>query len=111
MGDFCSASSAVAMAALWEDVLRNEAAVEEAARVAVDAALLQGVLMRTEGEPNASDVSAGAESRDAFGAGRGVSQQSERSTGRSRLPSLGQRAALSSERPAARLKHSRPGGL
>ncbi|XP_074013793.1 glutathione synthetase [Numenius arquata] len=44
------------MAAPWEDVLRNEAAVQEAARVAVDAALLAGVLMRTEGQPNASDV-------------------------------------------------------
>lgn len=58
MGDFCSASSALAMAAPWEDVLRNEPAIQEAASVAVDAALLEGVLMRTEGEPNASDVSA-----------------------------------------------------
>lgn len=56
MGDFCSASSALAMAALWEDVLHNEPAIQEAASVAVDAALLEGVLMRTEGEPNASDV-------------------------------------------------------
>ncbi|XP_062460081.1 glutathione synthetase [Pezoporus occidentalis] len=44
------------MAAPWEDVLRDGAAIREAAAVAVDAALLQGVLMRTEGQPNASDV-------------------------------------------------------
>ncbi|XP_054029644.1 glutathione synthetase [Dryobates pubescens] len=44
------------MAAPWEDVLRDAPAIREAAAVAVDAALLQGVLMRTEGEPNASDV-------------------------------------------------------
>uniref|UniRef100_A0A8B9MEJ8 Glutathione synthetase n=1 Tax=Accipiter nisus TaxID=211598 RepID=A0A8B9MEJ8_9AVES len=44
------------MAAPWEDVLRDEAAIQEAASVAVDAALLEGVLMRTEREPNASDV-------------------------------------------------------
>ncbi|XP_068005873.1 glutathione synthetase [Melanerpes formicivorus] len=44
------------MAAPWEDVLRDTPAMREAAALAVDAALLQGVLMRTEGEPNASDV-------------------------------------------------------
>ncbi|XP_061865248.1 glutathione synthetase isoform X2 [Colius striatus] len=44
------------MAALWDDVVRDEAAVREAAAAAVDAALLEGVLMRTAGEPNASDV-------------------------------------------------------
>uniref|UniRef100_A0A663N7C6 Glutathione synthetase n=1 Tax=Athene cunicularia TaxID=194338 RepID=A0A663N7C6_ATHCN len=44
------------MAAPWEDVLRDKPAIREAASVAVDAALLEGVLMRTEGEPNASDV-------------------------------------------------------
>lgn len=97
------------MAAPWEDVLRDEAAIQEAASVAVDAALLEGVLMRTEREPNASDVSAGAESRDVFDPGRAVSQQSERRAGRSRLPSLGllrpgQRALLCGEQPAAWLK-------
>ncbi|KAM6121468.1 LOW QUALITY PROTEIN: glutathione synthetase-like [Pterocles gutturalis] len=40
------------MAVPWEDVLRDQAAI----RAAVDAALLAGVLMRTEGEPNASEV-------------------------------------------------------
>uniref|UniRef100_A0A8C8B680 Glutathione synthetase n=1 Tax=Otus sunia TaxID=257818 RepID=A0A8C8B680_9STRI len=44
------------MAAPWDDVLRDKPAIREAASVAVDAALLEGVLMRTEGEPNASDV-------------------------------------------------------
>lgn len=44
------------MAAPWEDVLCDTAAIREAALVAVDAALLAGVLMRTEGLPNASDV-------------------------------------------------------
>ncbi|NXX80727.1 GSHB synthetase, partial [Urocolius indicus] len=44
------------MAALWDDVVRDEAAVREAAAAAVDAALLEGVLMRTAGQPNASDV-------------------------------------------------------
>ncbi|KAM6248711.1 glutathione synthetase isoform 1-T1 [Porphyrio hochstetteri] len=44
------------MAVPWEDALRDEPAIREAASVAVDAALLEGVLMRTEGEPNASDV-------------------------------------------------------
>ncbi|XP_067163818.1 glutathione synthetase isoform X1 [Apteryx mantelli] len=44
------------MAALWEDVLYNEPVIREAALLAVDAALLEGVLMRTEEEPNASDV-------------------------------------------------------
>lgn len=55
------------MAAPWEDVLRDRPAIQEAAAVAVDAALLQGVLMRTEGQPNASDVSARAQARDGFG--------------------------------------------
>lgn len=74
----CSGSAALAMAAPWEDVLRDRAALREAAAVAVDAALLEGVLMRTEGEPNASDVSARA-SRDESpcGPGRAVSQQSQ----------------------------------
>nr|XP_025956929.1 glutathione synthetase isoform X1 [Dromaius novaehollandiae] len=55
-GDFCSVSSVLAMAALWEDVLYNELVIREAASLAVDAALLGGMLMRTEEEPNASDV-------------------------------------------------------
>ncbi|NXE69836.1 GSHB synthetase, partial [Calcarius ornatus] len=44
------------MAAAWQDVVRDAAAVREAAAVAVDAALLAGVLMRTGEQPNASDV-------------------------------------------------------
>ncbi|NWZ24317.1 GSHB synthetase, partial [Asarcornis scutulata] len=44
------------MAGLWDAALRGEAAVRRAALAAVDAALLEGVLMRTEAEPNASDV-------------------------------------------------------
>lgn len=46
------------MAAAWQDVVRDSAAVREAAAVAVDAALLAGVLMRTGEQPHASDVSA-----------------------------------------------------
>lgn len=53
----CCARSA-AMAAPWRDVVRDAAAVREAAAVAVDAALLAGVLMRTGEQPHASDVSA-----------------------------------------------------
>lgn len=48
------------MAGLWDAALRGEAAVRRAALAAVDAALLEGVLMRTEAEPNASDVSPAA---------------------------------------------------
>ncbi|NWZ00087.1 GSHB synthetase, partial [Loxia curvirostra] len=44
------------MAAAWQDVVRDAVAVREAAAVAVDAALLAGVLMRTGEQPNASDV-------------------------------------------------------
>ncbi|NXR83377.1 GSHB synthetase, partial [Pycnonotus jocosus] len=44
------------MAAAWQDVVRDSAAVREAAAVAVDAALLAGVLMRTGEQPHASDV-------------------------------------------------------
>ncbi|XP_058670715.1 glutathione synthetase [Ammospiza caudacuta] len=44
------------MAAAWQDVVRDAAAVREAAAVAVDAALLAGVLMRTGEQPNASNV-------------------------------------------------------
>lgn len=46
------------MAAAWQDLVRDSAAVREAAAVAVDAALLAGVLMRTGEQPHASDVSA-----------------------------------------------------
>lgn len=45
------------MAGPWDAVLRDEAALRQAAVVAVDAALLEGVLMRTDAEPNASEVS------------------------------------------------------
>ncbi|NXB37167.1 GSHB synthetase, partial [Eulacestoma nigropectus] len=44
------------MAAPWRDVVRDAAAVREAAAVAVDAALLAGGLMRTGEQPHASDV-------------------------------------------------------
>ncbi|KAM6106116.1 LOW QUALITY PROTEIN: glutathione synthetase-like [Pterocles gutturalis] len=44
------------MAAPWEDVLRDQAAIREAVAAAVDAALVAGMLMRSEGEPSASDV-------------------------------------------------------
>ncbi|POI30591.1 hypothetical protein CIB84_005657 [Bambusicola thoracicus] len=44
------------MAGPWDAVLRDEAALRQAAVVAVDAALLEGVLMRTDAEPNASEV-------------------------------------------------------
>ena len=45
------------MAGPWDVVLRDEAALRQAAVVAMDAALLEGVLMRTDAEPNASEVS------------------------------------------------------
>ncbi|KAM6105643.1 LOW QUALITY PROTEIN: glutathione synthetase-like [Pterocles gutturalis] len=44
------------MAAPCEDVLRDQAAIREAAAAAVDAALVAGMLMRSEGEPSASDA-------------------------------------------------------
>lgn len=82
----CPASPALAMAAPWEDVLGNEPAIREAAAVAVDAALLEGVLMRTEGQPNASDVSAGAVTgRVRAWPGAEAAKREER--GGSRLPS------------------------
>uniref|UniRef100_A0A8C8SGR6 Glutathione synthetase n=1 Tax=Pelusios castaneus TaxID=367368 RepID=A0A8C8SGR6_9SAUR len=40
----------------WEALLRDEPLVREAAALAVDRALLEGVLMRTEQEANSSDV-------------------------------------------------------
>uniref|UniRef100_A0A8C5PSA4 Glutathione synthetase n=1 Tax=Leptobrachium leishanense TaxID=445787 RepID=A0A8C5PSA4_9ANUR len=44
------------MAALWEDVFSNEELLEEISTVAVDKALLMGVIMRTKENPNSSDV-------------------------------------------------------
>ncbi|MGH0124492.1 UNVERIFIED_CONTAM: hypothetical protein FKN15_077177 [Acipenser sinensis] len=44
------------MASPLEDVLANEALLKDLVSVAKDAALLQGVLMRTKEEPNASEV-------------------------------------------------------
>uniref|UniRef100_A0A8D0L1R3 Glutathione synthetase n=1 Tax=Sphenodon punctatus TaxID=8508 RepID=A0A8D0L1R3_SPHPU len=44
------------MAALWEDILHDEQLVQHVVPIAVDAALLEGVLMRTKENPNASDV-------------------------------------------------------
>ncbi|XP_015736853.1 glutathione synthetase isoform X1 [Coturnix japonica] len=49
-------SAGSSMAGPWDAVLRDEAALKQAAVVAVDAALLEGVLMRTDAEPNASEV-------------------------------------------------------
>lgn len=45
------------MTALWEDILHNDQLIQSVAPIAVDAALLEGVLMRTKDDPNASDVS------------------------------------------------------
>ncbi|XP_034761267.2 glutathione synthetase-like isoform X2 [Acipenser ruthenus] len=44
------------MASPLEDVLANEALLKDLVSVAKDAALIQGVLMRTKEEPNASEV-------------------------------------------------------
>ncbi|XP_040290884.1 glutathione synthetase isoform X2 [Bufo bufo] len=44
------------MADLWADVYNNAALLEEIAPNAVDAALLQGIVMRTKESPNSSDV-------------------------------------------------------
>ncbi|XP_030388871.1 glutathione synthetase isoform X2 [Gopherus evgoodei] len=41
---------------VWEDVLHNEQLIPEVAAIAVDAALLEGVLMRTKEEPSSSNV-------------------------------------------------------
>lgn len=48
---------AFAMTALWKDILHNEQLIQDVAAIAVDAALLEGVLMRTEEDSNVSDVS------------------------------------------------------
>ncbi|XP_075428583.1 glutathione synthetase isoform X2 [Ascaphus truei] len=44
------------MAALWGDIYGNTPLLEEVAPIAVDAALLHGVLMRTKENPNSSEV-------------------------------------------------------
>ncbi|CAH2292572.1 glutathione synthetase [Pelobates cultripes] len=44
------------MAALWEDIFSNKEVLEEIAPIAVDKALLMGVLIRTKDNPNSSDV-------------------------------------------------------
>ncbi|XP_068119885.1 glutathione synthetase [Hyperolius riggenbachi] len=44
------------MAAVWEDIFSNPTLLEEAAPIAIDTALLQGVVMRTKDSPNSSDV-------------------------------------------------------
>ncbi|XP_074868179.1 glutathione synthetase [Carettochelys insculpta] len=41
---------------LWDDVLHNEQVIQEVAALAVDTALLEGVLMRTKEDTNSSDV-------------------------------------------------------
>ncbi|XP_066482059.1 glutathione synthetase isoform X4 [Tiliqua scincoides] len=49
-------SLAFAMTALWEDILHNDQLIQYVAPIAVDRALLEGVLMRTKDDPNASDA-------------------------------------------------------
>ncbi|KAH0619041.1 hypothetical protein JD844_018646 [Phrynosoma platyrhinos] len=44
------------MTTLWKDILRNVQLIQYVAPIAVDAALLEGVLMRTKDDPNKSDV-------------------------------------------------------
>lgn len=44
------------MADLWADVFTNAKLLEEIAPIAIDTALMQGVVMRTKETPNASDV-------------------------------------------------------
>ncbi|OCT62849.1 hypothetical protein XELAEV_18043940mg [Xenopus laevis] len=44
------------MADLWDDIYNDTKLLEELAPIAIDAALLQGVLMRTKESPNSSDV-------------------------------------------------------
>ncbi|KAE8576740.1 hypothetical protein XENTR_v10004304 [Xenopus tropicalis] len=44
------------MEALWEDIYSDTTLLEELAPIAIDSALLQGVLMRTKASPNSSDV-------------------------------------------------------
>lgn len=45
------------MTTLWKDILQNVQLIQYVAPIAIDVALLEGVLMRTKDEPNASDVS------------------------------------------------------
>lgn len=45
------------MTTLWKDILQNVELIQYVAPIAIDIALLQGVLMRTKDDPNASDVS------------------------------------------------------
>ncbi|KAJ7331892.1 hypothetical protein JRQ81_014072 [Phrynocephalus forsythii] len=45
-----------AMSSLWKDILHNVPLIHYVAPIAVDAALLEGVLMRTKDDPNTSDV-------------------------------------------------------
>nr|DBA27694.1 TPA: hypothetical protein GDO54_008161 [Pyxicephalus adspersus] len=44
------------MSTLWEDVFSKPQLLKEVAPIAVDTALLQGVIMRTKESPNSSDV-------------------------------------------------------
>ncbi|KAM9296340.1 glutathione synthetase [Gastrophryne carolinensis] len=44
------------MAALWEDIFSNAQVLEELEPIAIDTALMQGVIMRTKESPNSSDV-------------------------------------------------------
>ncbi|XP_063816209.1 glutathione synthetase [Pseudophryne corroboree] len=44
------------MSALWEDIYNNTQLLEEIVPIAIDAALLHGVIMRTKETPNSSDV-------------------------------------------------------
>lgn len=45
------------MTTLWKDTLQNVQLIQYVAPIAIDIALLEGVLMRTKDDPNASDVS------------------------------------------------------
>ncbi|XP_069507915.1 glutathione synthetase [Ambystoma mexicanum] len=44
------------MTASWDDVFNNRLLIEEIAPIAIDAALLQGVILRTKEQPNLSEV-------------------------------------------------------
>ncbi|XP_073415526.1 glutathione synthetase isoform X5 [Dendrobates tinctorius] len=51
------AQAAVAkMSDLWADIYNNAKLLEETAPIAIDTALLQGIIMRTKESPNSSDV-------------------------------------------------------
>ncbi|CAI5778034.1 glutathione synthetase isoform X1 [Podarcis lilfordi] len=56
LSDLFSAASAFTMTAPWKDILCNVQLIQYVAPIAVDSALLEGVLMRTKDDPNASDV-------------------------------------------------------